>query len=107
MAVSAATIHVGDIGTVIRLTIVDQDNRAVSLVGYTQLKLDIKKPGGVMTKTLVFVNAGTDGKVQYVSVAGDFDVPGTYTFQAFVELPSGQWSSTKDTKQVEANLVSR
>lgn len=103
----AATIHVGDIGTVIRLTIIDQDKRAVSLVGYTQMKLDIKKPGSTITRNLTFTNSGTDGKVQYVSVAGDFDVAGTYTFQAFVELPSGQWSSTKDVRQVEANLVSR
>jgi len=103
----AATIHVGDIGTVIRLTIVDQDGKAVSLVGYTQMKLDIKKPGGTITRNLSLVNTGTDGKVQYVSVAGDFDVAGSYTFQAFVELPSGKWSSTKETKQVEANLVSR
>lgn len=103
----ATNIHVGDIGTVIRLTIVDQDGRPVSVVGYEQLKLDIKKPGSTITRTLSLVNTGSDGKVQYTAVSGDFDVPGTYTFQAFVDLPSGQWSSDKVVKQVESNLVSR
>lgn len=103
-----ATIHVGDIGTEIRLTIVDQDAKAVPLTGYVQMKLDIKKPDAtIVTRDLVFLNTGTDGKVKYVSVLGDFDQAGTYTFQAFVKLTGGQWSSTKDTKKVEKNLVDR
>jgi hypothetical protein len=99
--------HVGDIGTVIRATIVDGDDAVdVSSASDTGEKLfTFIKPGGQkVVKAAAFDSDGTDGVLKYTTVEGDLDLPGNWTFQAYVALTSWQGHSSEGTFEVFANL---
>lgn len=86
-------IRVGDIGTVIKLTMYDQDG-VVDLSSTTLRSFKIKDAlNGVTTKSAVFETDGTDGILKYQFVSGDLDVAGIWSVQAYVEMPSGSWTS--------------
>jgi len=102
---SDSTVHVGDIGTVIRLTILDQDGNALDISLATTLQIAFKKPNGTtVQKTAVLVGTGTDGKVYYQFVTGDLDVAGAWIAQAKVVLPGGTWYTTEALFNVSPKL---
>jgi len=104
MATCGKEIHLNDIGTVFRVTLYDCDN-AVDLSTASVKQFVFKKPDeSVVTKDAVFLTDGTDGVVQYVTIASDLDLPGKWKIQARVTLPTGVWSSDIDTFKVYANL---
>ena len=84
-------IHNGDLGTTFLLTITEADGTtAVDVSTATKLQMIFLQPDGVsMTKTAVLNTDGKDGKVKYVSVAGDIDVVGTWQVQGYVEFGGG------------------
>jgi len=84
-------IHNGDIGTTFLLTITEADGTtAVDVSTATKLQLIFEDPNGTsLPKTAVLNTTGTDGKIKYVSVAGDIDVVGTWQVQGYVEFGSG------------------
>ena len=87
---SVTDLSVGDIGTIIRLT-VKEDGVAVDLSSATTKELVFKKPNGTtVSKTALFETDGTDGILQYTTIAGDLDVAGRWKVQANLELAS--WS---------------
>lgn len=97
--------HLNDIGTVIRVTIVDQDGVALNVAAATALKILIKKPEGtVLNKTALLYTDGTDGIIKYTVIAGDLDEVGIYSIQGHVTLPSGDWRSSVAKLNVERNL---
>ncbi len=104
--VSTAVAHIADTGTVLVLTITDQDDAVVSLVGATVKQILMKKPDGVvLTKAASFTTDGSDGKIQWTTLVTDLDVPGLWILQGNVQLASGAWHTTYGALMVQANLA--
>ena len=93
---TSTDIHVGDIGTVFRLTIVDGGDAVDLSSGSSASNLVLfKKPdGSVLEKQASFYSDGTDGIIQYTSVENDIDQAGTWYIGANVNTSSGQWTAT-------------
>lgn len=98
-------VHVGDIGTVFRITLYDGTN-PVDVSGATSKSLWFGKPSGVgVQKPAAFYTDGTDGIIEYTIQAGDLDMPGTWKIQANVTLTAGTWSSDIQTFIVYENIA--
>jgi hypothetical protein len=98
-------IHVGDIGTVFTVTILDQDSAVVDISSATTKNMIFKKPDGTkVTKTGVFVSDGTDGKMKYTTVSGDIDAYGEWKLQGFIDLGSTEWYTDFTKFTVHRNL---
>lgn len=77
----SAKIRVGDVGTVLRVRVLDQDGAAQDLTGAT-LVMYLRKPdGSVLTKTPTVTTTGTDGRMYYTAVSGDWDAAGPWAVQ--------------------------
>lgn len=102
----ACEIHLNDIGTVFRLTIVDCDLVAIDISTATVKNVTFKRPDGTtFTKTGVFATDGTDGVIDYVTIDGDLDMSGEgWKIQAVVTLSTGTWSSEIGLFTVYDNL---
>jgi len=98
-------IHLNDIGTVIRVTLYDGSS-VVDVSNASTLQLLFKKPDNtLLTKTAVLTGDGTDGQVQYITVAGDLNVMGKWAVQArIVDISSNEWKSSVSTFRVHDNL---
>ena len=104
MAVCDNRIHVGDVGTVFRITLADCGD-PVDVSQATASTITFKKPDETLvTQTASFTTDGTDGQVQYVTITGDLDLPGTWRIQAAITLPDGFWRSNISKFKVYANL---
>lgn len=100
----ASKIHVGDIGTQLVMTVKD-DDVVVDISSATDLEIFIKKPNGISyEKTGVFYTDGTDGKMYYTSVTGDFNAAGNYKLQGRVSLPGGTYYTSINDFKVHCNL---
>ena len=101
-----AKIHLGDIGTVIELTVKDADtNVAVDISAATTKQLKLRSPTGIdKTTTAVFKTDGTDGVIQYTTITDDLDEQGVWELQAYVVTPSFTNHSSIDTFIVSGNL---
>lgn len=100
-----ADLHINDIGTLLRITIVDSDGVAVDISTATGLKIELKKPDGTtVEKTAALINTGSDGKLGYRTISGDLDQAGTWSIQAFVTTPSWSSHSAVDKFKVKENL---
>lgn len=83
----ATNIIKDDVGTILELTIKDQDNAIVNISGATILKIKLRKPSGsLLDKTAVLSTNGTDGKLRYTTIAGDLDQSGEWRMQAYIEI---------------------
>lgn len=101
----ACEIHLNDIGTAFRLTILDCDAVAIDISSAITKEILFQKPDGTsITQTATFLTDGTDGIVQYVTIANDLDQTGKWKIQAKVTLPTGTWSSNIETFRVYSNL---
>ena len=99
-----ADIQQGDIGTILRATLEDSGT-VVDVSTATVKQIKLQKPDGTdVTKTAVFTTDGSDGKIQYVTVADDLDQSGEWKIQGYVEMPNWQGHSAKDTFFVGQNL---
>jgi hypothetical protein len=100
-------IHVGDVGTIFRLTITeDDDTTAVDVSTASTKKFYFLKPDGTkINKTAEFNTDGTDGKLKYTGVANDISVAGRWQVQAYVEIGTAKYYSTKATFSVQSNLA--
>jgi len=97
-------IHVNDIGTVFAVTLKDL-NTIVDVSTAILMTIIFKKPNGtVQVNNAVFTTNGVDGGIEYVSVANDLDIAGTWELQAHIQLPQGEWKSDIGTFDVYANL---
>ncbi len=87
-------VFVGDIGTSFRATI-KEDDTAVDISTATTKQLIFEKPDGtIITRTASFVTDGTDGVIEYLSIAGDLDIGGDWRIQAYI-IMSG-WTGRTD-----------
>lgn len=103
-----ARVHVGAIGLVIRLTIVDQDGSALNVSTSTEKEILLQGPEdtAATAKTAVFYTDGSDGIIQYTTTsADDLDHEGQWQAQAYCLLSGGSvWRSSIYKFPVEANL---
>jgi len=100
----ASQIHVGDVGTQLIMTVKD-DGAIVNISSASTLDVIIKKPDGVnYTKGGQLYTDGTDGKMYYTSVSGDFNSAGNYKLQGRVVLASGTYYTSVSDFKVYCNL---
>lgn len=102
----ACEIHVDDLGTEFRVTIVNCDNAAIDISQASVRDIIIVKPSGTkMTKNLVpFFTDGTDGILNYTIIAGDLDEIGPHRIQGKITLAGGSWYSSTDNFDTVPNL---
>ena len=90
----ATIVHVGDIGTIFRLTIVDEDGDAIDVSGATTKKIYFEKPDRTkIVRTATFYTDGSDGIIQYAVVDGDLNKSGDWQVQGWVDLADGEFFS--------------
>ncbi len=97
-------IHVGDIGTVLVVTL-KNDNVPVDISAATTKQIILQNPsvtGGAFAAT--FTTDGTDGKLQYTTTINDLDESGVWQIQAYVVLATGAWRSEIQEFSVFPNL---
>jgi len=103
----ANEIHTNDVGTKILVTVKDGES-AVDVSGATAggaKQIIIKKPSGTkLEKTAVFNSDGTDGKIYYLVISGDFDEAGTYKIQGKVIISDGTFYTDIQSFKVHRNL---
>lgn len=98
-------IHLGDIGTSFRISILDCNSNAIDISNASTKQIIFKKPGGgSLTKTASFVTDGTDGLLEYNTISGDLDEVGTWKIQAYVVAPNGSWRTNFSSFKVHRNL---
>ena len=90
---SANEIHVGDVGTIFEVTVMD-GTAVVDISTATTKQLIFKKPDGtLLTKDASFKTTGVDGILRYTTIAADLDQAGGWKLQAYIEMPTGKWHS--------------
>jgi hypothetical protein len=100
-------IHVGDIGTVFRVEVKNASGAVVDISSATSKTISFQKPDGTdVTQTASFTTDGTDGLLQYATLAGDLDQTKLWSYQAKVVLAAGEWNSSVIHFDVFPNVVS-
>jgi len=92
-------VHLNDIGTIFRVTAVEDDN-VVDLSDQTELLIIFQKPDGIIvSKTAALTGDGSDGQFEYISVDGDINQLGGWKIQGKITLPT--WVGRTSTGQFE------
>jgi hypothetical protein len=92
-------IHVGDVGTVIRITLSDDTD----ISGASEVRIRYRKPSGT---TSYWTASVVSNGVQYTTETGDIDESGTWQLQAWIDLSeSFSGSTTVATMRVGRNLT--
>ena len=101
----ADEIHEGDIGTIFRVVIVE-DDQVIDISTTTPRNMYFRKPSeDVLTKAGVFTTDGTDGLLEYKAVTGDLDEVGVWRIQAELFFPSGdKWGGEVGKFTVHPNI---
>lgn len=104
---AADVIHNGDVGTVVTLTIYEDDETTVVDVSAAATKtIYVKKPSGTKDSwTASFTTDGSDGKIYYTTTTGDIDETGTWLVQGYVEIGTSKYYSTRESFRVLPNLA--
>lgn len=93
-------LHIGDIGTVIRVTITENGS-PLNVAGASTKEIVLFKPSGaVVVKAAAFTTNGADGQIQYTTLAGDLDDVGVWYVQARVVLGAGTWTTDRGPVEV-------
>ena len=95
----------GDIGHTFLRTLIDPNGDVVSVSSATSIKFKFLPPSGIVEeKTGTFTTTGTDGKVQYTTIAGDLDETGSWACQVKIVYSAGTFHSDWFYFDVEANV---
>ena len=93
MSSSMGTIYVGDVGTPITLTILDESGSAVDLATADTTIIYLLVPGmaegGAVAHTASLVSGGSTGQITYSTQAGDVGVAGRWRVQGYVHVTGG------------------
>lgn len=94
--VMTETPHVGDVGDIMSFTCLDSTGVVYDISGFTTRDIIFQRPDGTMFTVIGSDdgNNGTDGVIQYTTVAGDFDQYGYWSAQA--ELLGSSTSKLSD-----------
>lgn len=98
-------LHVTDIGTEIRVTVMDGSSLLDVSTATVKKILFKHKTGVTFSRDAAFVTDGTDGKIKYILVQGDIDLQGKWELQVYLEFSTGKWHSSKATFEAAANIV--
>ncbi len=85
-------VHVGDIGTVIQLTLQDctATATAVDISTASAMRILVLKPdGSTVTWTAEFADDGSDGVIRYTTLEDDLDKAGVWYLQPEIEWAAG------------------
>lgn len=104
---SIPILHVGDVGTVIQITITDATSGSVVDISSASTKnfLFRKPDNSVITHPATFVTTGADGKLQYTMIAGDLDQSGSWAIEAYLVLTAWSGYSNWAFFTVDAHIV--
>lgn len=93
-------IHLNDVGTRLGVT-VKEGGSVVDISGATATKqIKLYKPSGTtVTKDADFTTDGTDGKMEYVTVADDLDEVGVWRIQGYLSFDG--WTGHTDISEFE------
>lgn len=98
-------VHNGDIGTIFRLTITDTAGTAIDVSTASVKYIYFQDPSGnKVKKTATFTTDGTDGIIQYTTIAGDIDEEGVWQVQGYVETSLGKFFTEKAAFRVLSTL---
>ncbi len=98
-------IHVGDVGTALRVKVVDQDDNVVDVSTATTKQIILRGPDKVdRVFDASLYTDGTDGIIVYVTDDGDLNVPGRWRIQAFIAIGGGSWHTDDAVFKVKANI---
>lgn len=101
-------IFVGDIGTILRLTVmecIDNVDVVVDISSQTVMEIHFIKPdGSTETQTAVFTTDGINGQMQYVTILDDLDLAGVWRMQGDVTIDSGKHGTEVVTFRVAERL---
>jgi len=102
---AANEIHIGDIGTVFEVTLLD-DEVVEPIDGATLMEIIFVKPDKTkVTNIASWSSDGIDGKMRYViSLDTELDQKGTWKIQGIVTFATGKWHSDIDSFKVYENL---
>jgi hypothetical protein len=104
---ASGEIHENDIGTIFRVEVKNAAGAVVDISSATSKYIDFQKPDGTdVRQTASFTNDGTNGLIQYATLAADLDQVGLWEYQARVILSGGTWNSDVLHFDVFPNLVS-
>lgn len=100
------TIRLEDTGVKIDPVMVDPDGNVINISAASAITFHFQKPdGSVLSVTGALDTDGTDGKVKYVTQAGNIDQVGTWQYQVYVTLADGPLHSEKAKFKVQDIIV--
>ena len=101
----ASEIHVGDVGTILRVTIYD-GTEIVDVLNADSKKIYLQKPlGQTLIKDASHYTDGTDGIIQYITEIGDLDQAGTWQIQARIDFGTDVFNTNIEKFKVLRNLT--
>jgi hypothetical protein len=104
----AATLRVGSVGVEIVVPLTDVGGNPLDLSTATTMSLYVQEPNSITAtaKAATKLGSGKDGKLLYVTMPGDFPVPGDWKVQSRVQYtnPLRDWWSEIYPLVVAANL---
>ena len=73
------------VGLILEVVCVDENDVAINISAATTKDILIQRPNGfTITRAASFTTSGTDGKIRYITVAGDLIMAGRYKYQGHV-----------------------
>ena len=95
-----------DIGTLLKVQIVDENDESIDISSATSKWILLLKPDKVtsLLKPASFSTDGTDGYIEYATVDGDLDQLKSWKIQGRVTTPLGTWTSKKGKFTVLSNI---
>lgn len=102
----ADEIHLGNVGTMFKTTIVSSGSPVTELATATTKQIIFSRPDGVrIVKDASFYTDGSDGILTYTTIADDLSLAGLWRIQGYVEIPDlGEFYSNVKTFTVYGNL---
>ena len=102
-------VHVGDVGTVFEVTVLDgafTTPTALDISNATERKIFLRRPSDtVISRDAAETTDGTDGKMEITSISGDIDAEGRWSIQGKIVIPEGTFYTDIAHFVVEASLV--
>ncbi len=100
------TVRKDDVGVIFTVTIVECDDDGDLVVkdisSATVKEIAFLKPDGTsQIETADFTTDGTDGKIEYTSLAGDLDTIGRWFLEGKVTITTGVFTSARGHFDVE------
>lgn len=99
-----ADLQVGNIGSIIRARIRDQAGAIVDVSAATTKTFYFKLSGRLIARTATLTTDGTDGLIEYATVAGDLNRHGPMQIQAKVMFGTDTFNTNVVQRPVLENL---